>query len=156
MKRKYPDRPVAGVGAIIVHNGNILLVKRGSDPGKGKWSVPGGLVELGETVQDTVVREVKEECNLDIEVHGLIDVVDNLIPDEKGKWQYHFIILDYFAEVKGECNPIAGSDIQTLKWVPLEEAKNMELTQVFREFLERNWEILQQPDLLEEQPPSIQ
>jgi 8-oxo-dGTP diphosphatase len=150
VKREYPDRPVAGVGAIIVRNGNILLVKRGSEPGKGRWSVPGGVVELGEAVEDTVVREVKEECSLGVEVQGLIDVVDNLIPDEKGSWLYHFIILDYFVEVIGEFNPVAGSDIQMLKWVSLEEAKEMELTKVFREFLDRNWEILQQPNLLEE------
>jgi ADP-ribose pyrophosphatase YjhB (NUDIX family) len=144
LKREYPDRPFAGVGAVLVRNGDILLVKRGSDPGRGKWTVPGGLVELGETVEDAVIREVKEECNLDVEVHSLIDVVDNLIQDEKGGLQYHFIIVDYFVHIKGENTPHAGSDILTMKWVPLAEARSMELTQVFREFLDRNWKILQQ------------
>jgi len=66
LKKEYPKHPIVGVGAIIIQNGKILIVRRGSEPGKGKWSVPGGLVELGETVKQTVVREVKEECGLDV------------------------------------------------------------------------------------------
>ena len=144
LRREYPTKPIVGVGAVIISSGKILLAKRGSEPGKGKWSIPGGLVELGEMVRHTVVREVKEECNLDVEVHSLIDVVDNLIPDEAGNWRYHFIILDFFARVKGECKPVAGSDVLALRWVSLDEAGKMNLTETFREFLQRNREILQQ------------
>lgn len=64
MRREYPEQPIAGVGALIVHEGKLLLVKRGVDPAKGKWSIPGGAVELGERMRDAVVREVKEECGL--------------------------------------------------------------------------------------------
>ena len=130
-----------GVGAIIIQNGKILIVRRGSEPGKGKWSVPGGLVELGETVEQTVVREVKEECGLDVEVDELIDVVDSMTFDENGKLKYHFVILDFFVKIKGgELRP--GNDAKEALWVPLEEVEKYDLTKTFREFLKRNMDRL--------------
>ncbi len=132
---------MVGVGAIIVRNGKILIVKRKSEPGKGRWSVPGGLVELGETVGQTVKREVKEECSLDVEVDRLIDVVDSLTKDEEGNIKYHFVILDFFVKLKGG-ELKAGDDAEEAKWVPLEEVEKYNLTKTFREFLKRNMEIL--------------
>ncbi len=145
MKREYPTHPFAGVGAIIIREGKILLVKRGSEPGKNKWSIPGGIVELGEKVKNTVIREVKEETNLDIEVHSLIDVVDNLVPDEKGRWHFHFIILDFFTRLKGGTLN-AKSDVLEVRWVPLNEVEEYDLTVIFRDFFERNREKLQHFD----------
>jgi 8-oxo-dGTP diphosphatase len=101
LRREYPSQPIVGVGAIITQEGKILLAKRGSEPDRGKWSVPGGLVELGEKLEKAVVREVKEETNLDVEVIRLIDAVDNIVRDSNGKLQYHFAILDYLASLKG-------------------------------------------------------
>ena len=139
MKKEYPKHPIVGVGAIIIQNGKILIVRRGSEPGKGKWSVPGGLVELGETVKQTVVREVKEECGLDAEVDKLIDVVDSMTFDENGKLKYHFVILDFFVKLKGgELKP--GDDAKEALWVPLEEVEKYDLTRTFRDFLKRNME----------------
>ena len=139
MKKEYPKHPIVGVGAIIIQNGKILIVRRGSEPGKGKWSVPGGLVELGETVKQTVVREVKEECGLDVEVDELIDVVDSMTFDENGKLKYHFVILDFFVKLKGgELKP--GDDAKEALWVPLEEVEKYDLTRTFRDFLKRNME----------------
>ena len=139
MKKEYPKHPIVGVGAIIKQNGKILIVRRGSEPGKGKWSVPGGLVELGETVKQTVVREVKEECGLDVEVDKLIDVVDSMTFDENGKLKYHFVILDFFVKLKGgELKP--GDDAKEALWVPLEEVEKYDLTRTFRDFLKRNME----------------
>ena len=141
MKKEYPKHPIVGVGAIIIQNGRILIVRRGSEPGKGKWSVPGGLVELGETVKQTVVREVKEECGLDVEVDKLIDVVDSMTFDENGKLKYHFVILDFFVKLKGgELKP--GNDAKEALWVPLEEVEKYDLTRTFRDFLKRNMEKL--------------
>ena len=142
LKREYPTQPIVGVGAVIICNGKILLAKRGSEPGKNKWSIPGGLVELGETVRNTVVREVKEESNLDVEVHSLIDVVDNLETDEESKWRYHFVILDFFVRLKGG-SPHAGSDVLEIRWVSLNEVEGYDLTRIFRKFFERNREKLQ-------------
>ena len=141
LKREYPSQPIVGIGAVIIRDGKILLVKRGSPPGINKWSIPGGLVELGEAVENTVVREVKEECNLVVEVDSLIDVVDNLVRDEKGNWRYHFIILDYFARLKRGIAH-AGSDVLAIRWVPLDDAKELRLTGTFREFLENNFQKL--------------
>jgi 8-oxo-dGTP diphosphatase len=137
LKREYPNQPIVGVGAVIIRDGRILLAKRGSEPGKNKWSIPGGLVELGETVQSTIAREVREESGLDVEVHSLIDVVDNLVPDERGRLHYHFIILDFFTTLKGGI-PRAGSDALDVKWVPFEDVDGYDLTRTFREFFERN------------------
>ena len=142
MKREYPLQPIIGVGAVIICNSKILLVRRGSDPGKNKWSIPGGLVELGEKIHTTVIREVKEECNLDVEIHDLIDVVDNLVADEKGRWRYHFVILDFFVRFK-EGSAHAGSDALDVRWVSLDSVENYDLTRTFREFFERNREMLQ-------------
>ncbi len=134
MKREYPPRPIIGVGAVIMRNDQVLLVKRGSEPGKNQWSVPGGLVELGETVHDTVAREVKEETSLDVEVHGLIDVVNNIVHDEEGRLRFHFVILDFFALRKGG-KLQAGSDVREVKWVPLSQVKELNLTGIFRDLI---------------------
>lgn len=142
MKREYPARPLVGVGAAIINDGKILLARRGSEPGRNKWSIPGGLVELGESVRDTVVREVKEESGLDVEVHSLIDVVDNLELDKMGKWRYHFVIIDYIVSLKGG-SLRAASDVLEVRWVPLEEAEDYDLTQALRDFFHRNMEALQ-------------
>ena len=137
MKRLYPNRPIVGVGAIIVHEGKILLEKRKSAPGKGKWSVPGGLVELGESIEQAVIREVKEETGLEVEEPRLIDVVDDVNLDEKGAVKYHFVIVDYVINVIRGI-PKAASDAEDLKWVPFSEVEEYDLTTSFRAFFKRN------------------
>jgi ADP-ribose pyrophosphatase len=147
LRRKYPARPLVGVGAVIIHNGKILLVKRGSEPGRNKWSIPGGLVELGETIIETTVREVKEETGLDIEVQRLVDVVDNMETDEGGRFRYHFIIIDFLAALK-RGNLKAESDVIEAQWVRLAEVEEYDLTKIFREFFQRNRDALQHSDLV--------
>ncbi|HML02870.1 MAG TPA: NUDIX hydrolase [Candidatus Bathyarchaeia archaeon] len=137
MRREYPSQPIVGIGAIIVQDGKILLAKRGSEPGKGKWSVPGGVVELGEKLEKAVVREVKEETNLDVEVVHLIDAVSNIVQDTNGKLHFHFVILDYLTKLKGGTLQ-SSSDILDTKWVNLEEADDYDITETFREFLKKN------------------
>ncbi|MEM2768037.1 MAG: NUDIX hydrolase [Candidatus Bathyarchaeia archaeon] len=141
VKRLYPNQPVVGVGAIIICNGKILLEKRRSDPGRGKWSVPGGIVELGESPENAVIREVKEETGLDVENPELIDVVNNVILDEKGVIQYHFVIVDYFVKLRGG-ELKAADDAEELRWVALEEAEKYNITNTLRAFLKRNMERL--------------
>ncbi len=101
-------------------------------------------MELGERVQDTVIREVKEESNLDVEVDSLIDIVDNLETDEKGRLRFHFVILDFLARLKREGNIHAGSDVLEVCWVPFNEIEKYDLTRTFGDFFERNRETLQQ------------
>jgi len=141
VKRLYPKQPVIGVGAVIICHGKILLEKRKSEPGQGKWSIPGGVVELGENVEDTVIREVKEETSLEVEKPELIDAVDNIVRDANGEIRYHFVILDYFVKVKGGKLKV-GSDAGDLKWVMLDEVEKYDLTKTFRAFIRRNGEKL--------------
>jgi mutator protein MutT len=142
IKRLYPKQPVVGVGAVIIKDGKILLEKRKSEPGRGKWSIPGGLVELGESVSQTVVREVAEETGLEVCEPELIDVVDNVVRDEKGEIKYHFVIIDYFVKLKGG-NLKASSDAEELRWVQLNEVEKYDLTKTFMDFFKKNYEKLQ-------------
>ena len=137
MKRLYPDQPVVGIGAVIIKDGKIALIKRGNEPSKGKWTIPGGLVELGESLEAAVIRETKEETCLDVENPHLIDVVDNVDLDEQGKVKYHYVIIDYLVHVKAGTIQ-AASDAAELRWVPFDEVENYNLTASFRLFFRHN------------------
>jgi ADP-ribose pyrophosphatase YjhB (NUDIX family) len=142
VKRLYPDQPVVGIGAVIIQDGKIALIKRGNEPSKGKWTIPGGLVELGESLDAAVIRETKEETCLDVDNPCLIDVVDNVDLDEQGKIKYHYIIIDYLVHVKaGEIQ--AASDAAELRLVPFGEVENYNLTASFRVFFGQNREKLE-------------
>lgn len=141
MKRIYPDQPIVGIGIVIVHECKIALIKRGNEPSKGKWTIPGGLVELGESVEAAVIREAKEETCLDVEGPQLIDVVGNVDHDEKGKVKYHYIIIDYLVNVT-RGNIQAASDAKELRWVPFNEVESYNLTTSFRLFFRQNREKL--------------
>lgn len=137
LKRLYPDGPIVGVGAIIMQHGRILLEKRGNDPGRGKWSIPGGIVELSESPEQTVIREVREETGLVVDAPELIDVVSSVTSDESGKVKYDFVIVDYLVRLKGGTAK-AASDAAKLEWVRLEEVEQKDLTKSFRGFFEKN------------------
>jgi ADP-ribose pyrophosphatase YjhB (NUDIX family) len=137
MKRLYPDQPVVGVGIVIVNDGKIVLIKRGNEPGKGKWSIPGGLVELGEHIDQSVIREAKEETCLTVASPKLLDVVDNVDIDGDGKIKYHYVIVDYLVKVVGG-DIAAASDAEELRWVPFDEVESYILTASFRYFFQTN------------------
>lgn len=145
MKSIYPDQPVVGIGIVLVSKGKMVLAKRGYDPGKGKWANPGGKVELGESILNTVIREAKEETCLDVYDPKLVDVVDTTTIGEDGKIKYHFVIVDYFVKVKGG-ELKAESDVAELRWVPFEEVESYVLTSSFREFFTKNRSKLEQLD----------
>jgi len=137
MSREYPDRPLVGTGALILKDGKLLLVKRGAEPGFGKWSIPGGLVELGETVQEAMVREVKEEVGFDVEVVKLTDTVDTITLDQNGRVQYHFVVVNFLARIVGGELKTA-TDILEARWIPVEEVEKCDLTKSFRAFFEKH------------------
>jgi ADP-ribose pyrophosphatase YjhB (NUDIX family) len=121
--RQFPDRPVAGVGAVIVERGRVLLVKRGHAPLKGEWSLPGGAVELGETLEAAVAREVLEETGLAVEVGAVVDVIDRVHRDGDGRVEYHYIVVDYLcrAQALASGGAAAGSDADDVRWVAIED-----------------------------------
>ena len=115
-RRTYPDRPVISVGAIILNGDAVLLVKRGHEPLKGAWSLPGGAVELGETLEAALVREVREETCLDVDVGPIVEIFDRISRDARGRVKYHYVIVDYLCEVVGGALACA-SDAKDAKWV---------------------------------------
>jgi 8-oxo-dGTP diphosphatase len=126
--RSYPDRPLVGVGAVIIDGERALLVKRGGEPLKGQWSIPGGLVEVGESLRDAVIREAREETGLDVEPGKVVEVFERIHRDTNGKTEYHYVLIDYLCrKVSGEAR--AGSDAAELRWVRLSELASMELTE---------------------------
>jgi 8-oxo-dGTP diphosphatase len=137
MARIYPEQPVVGVGIVIVNEGKIVLIKRGNDPGKGKWSIPGGHLELGETLETAVIREAKEETCLTVDKPLLVDVVDQIDRDEQGKVKYHYVIADYLVHVV-DGDIAAASDAEELRWVPFGEVETYVLTASFKRFFIKN------------------
>jgi len=120
MAREYPEHPVVGVGGVVVRDGKALIVKRAHEPRKGEWSLPGGLLELGESLQDAVRREIKEETALDVTVGPIIETFDRVHRDDHGRIRYHFVIVDFVCWPNGgEAMP--GSDADGVAWVSVAE-----------------------------------
>jgi len=120
MAREYPDRPVVGVGAVIVRDGRALIVKRAHEPRKGEWSLPGGHLDLGESLEDAVRREVREETGLEITLGPVIETFDRVHRDADGRVRYHFVIIDYVCWADSG-QPVAGSDAEAVAWVTADE-----------------------------------
>jgi mutator protein MutT len=120
MRREFPDAPIVGVGAILIEENRVLLVRRGQDPLKGEWSLPGGVVELGESLEDALRREMLEETGLEVEPAGIIEVVSSIVRDDFGGVRYHYVIVDFLCRrLSGEAR--SGSDASELRWVAHEE-----------------------------------
>lgn len=127
MRREYPERPIVGVGAVIVVDGRVVLIRRKYEPLAGHWSLPGGSVELGETLEAAVAREMREETGLDIEVGPVIEVFDRIMRDDGERVQFHFVLVDYL------CWPVggvlaAGSDVDRAELVEPSDLGRFNLT----------------------------
>ena len=114
-QREYPRAPLVAVGAVVVQEGRVLLVRRGSEPLKGRWTLPGGMLEVGETLAQGVVREVREETGLEVEPVELIEVLDRIHREGEGV-RYHYVIADYLCRVTGG-ELRAASDADAVRWV---------------------------------------
>ncbi len=128
MSREYPDWPRVGVGAVVLHRGRVLLVRRGQAPALGKWSLPGGLVELGETTEAAIRRELREECGCEITPVGVAGVVDRVIRDDAGRVRFHYVLVDYLAVV-GSDTVCAGTDAAEARWVEVDEVERLDTTE---------------------------
>ncbi len=126
MSRFYPDRPIVGVGAVIIQDGRALIVQRAGEPRKGEWTVPGGVLELGETLRAGAEREVFEETGLIVKAGAVVDVFENIFPDREGKTEYHYVLVDFLCEwTAGDLK--VGSDACDARWITLEELHQVEL-----------------------------
>ena len=138
--REYPERPLVGVGGVVIANERALLVRRGSEPLRGEWSIPGGMLELGETLEQGVVRELLEETELEVQVIELIEVFDRIYtegPDMRvNRPRFHYVIVDYLCEyISGK--PRAGSDVTEVKFVREEELIQFHLTETATRILHK-------------------
>lgn len=136
--RMYPERPMVGVAAVVLHAGAVLLAKRGKPPALGSWSLPGGLIEVGETVEEAVRREVREECGIEVEVGPILGVFEPVHNDPDGRVRYHFVVLDYLAHyVAGE--PRAGDDAAEIMWCTPGDLAGVDLNPATRRMIERGF-----------------
>ncbi|MFX1487052.1 MAG: NUDIX hydrolase [Promethearchaeota archaeon] len=133
--RKYPAFPLVGVAALVLDQGRILLVKRKYDPGKGLWSLPGGLINLGEKIENALVREVEEETGLRVEIDDLLSIIDRIRKGKDGRIIYHYIVIGYLARPR-EGKLKASSDAEDAGWFRSEEISSFSTTRVLEYFIE--------------------
>ena len=129
MRREYPEAPIVGVGAVVIDGTKVLLVRRGQEPLKGEWSLPGGALELGETLQQGVVREVLEETGLMVAPGGIIEILDRIILDRitqdeaSARVRYHYVLIDFVCHVTGGALGSA-TDAEEVRWVERDQLQN--------------------------------
>ena len=140
-EREYPERPWVGVGALIFRGGRVLLVRRGHAPSLGEWSIPGGALEVGETLADGVKREVREETGLVVEPVATVDVVDRIARDEAGRVQFHYVLVDYLCRVTGGSEACAD-DAVGLRWASMDELEGV--APFTREMILKAWGMAEQ------------
>ena len=136
--REFPDKPIVGVGGVVIENGRALLIRRGTEPLLGQWSIPGGTLELGETLSEGTVRELQEETGLEVRVLDMIEVFERInfghgadeswnTSQERRRPRFHFVIVDYLCE-RTSGTPVAGGDVTDVAWVAEDELEKYELT----------------------------
>lgn len=125
--REYPERPIVAVGGVVIHEGRVLLVRRGQPPLEGRWSIPGGVLEAGETIADGIVRELGEETGSRVRVLELIEIYEKVLRDDQGFPKYHFVILDYACEFL-EGTAKAAGDAAEVMWAIEQQLDSLALT----------------------------
>jgi 8-oxo-dGTP diphosphatase len=126
MQREYPQQPLVGVGAIIVQDGRVLLIKRAKAPLLGEWSIPGGMLELGETLRQGAEREALEETGLVVRATDLLGVFDRIVPDETKRTLYHYVLIDFLCD-KISGNVLAAGDASDARWFTLADLSNLSM-----------------------------
>ena len=146
MKREYPTHPIVAVAGVAINpKDQLLLVRRGKDPGKGTWGIPGGVVELGESLEDAVRRELMEETGVTVDPLDRITILDRVYRDEEGRVRYHYIIVEYLCRAE-DVPPRASDDVDRAVWVTNEEAKTYPLMEITREVIRKGRAMLKAQD----------
>ena len=141
MKREFPDRPIVGVGGVVIHRQRALLIRRGCEPLKGQWSIPGGMLELGEELAEGVRRELKEETGLDVEPLEIVAAFDR-ITRQGERVKYHYVIVDYVCRLEGgKLKP--ASDVTDARWVRREEMAQYNLTEMATKVILQSFEFFE-------------
>jgi 8-oxo-dGTP diphosphatase len=141
IRREFPELPLVGVGAIIIEGDRVLLVKRAHPPIKGQWSIPGGVLEVGEMVREAAVREAREETGLMVEPGELLGVYDRILRDPEQRVQYHYVLIDFLCRpVGGEL--LAASDAAEVRWFRREELAALQLAEDTLEVIGKGFERL--------------
>lgn len=136
MKRIYPEQPIVAVGGILFKEEELLLVKRKNEPSKGKWSIPGGVVEIGESLEDALLREIMEETALEVEIKGLVDIYQNIKKDPQGRIRFHYVIIDYWGIIRrGKVVP--SSDIEDAIFLSFWMVKDFDISQDLKKIIYR-------------------
>lgn len=138
--RHYPEFPILSAGAIVFREDSVLLVQRGNEPAKGFWSIPGGVIKIGETIFEGLTREIFEETGIRILLKDLVEVVERIFRDENGKIIYHYVILDYLAKYSEGLIKHA-SDVDDAKFVPLNQLSSYQLTEGLENIIKKAWKI---------------
>ncbi|MDR3722807.1 MAG: NUDIX hydrolase [Candidatus Acidoferrales bacterium] len=142
--REYPERPMVGVGGVVISNGRALLIRRGGPPLEGQWSIPGGMLEVGETLLEGVRRELLEETGIEVRVGEMIEVFERINLDGGGKTKYHFVVLDYLCQaVRGEAH--AGSDVTDVAWATPSELAKYSLSETAKRVILKAFEMAGRP-----------
>jgi ADP-ribose pyrophosphatase YjhB (NUDIX family) len=126
MKREYPEHPLVGVAAVVFDDASVWLARRKQEPSRGSWSLPGGLVELGEAHLEALARELQEELSIAIEIGGLVGVYDKIFHDLGGRVRYHYVVVDYWGWLT-QGRPTPASDVSEVRKVPLDDLDRMGL-----------------------------
>jgi len=136
MEREYPLAPLVGVGGVVIQDDCVLMIQRGQEPGRGRWSIPGGRLHLGERLCDGVEREILEECGVRVRAGKVLGVADLIQRDDDGRVRYHYVLVDLAAEyLAGDLCP--SSDALAARWVPFDELPALEMPDRLRSLLDR-------------------
>lgn len=141
MKREYPEQPLVGIGAVIIEDSRVVLVKRAHPPIQGQWSIPGGVLEVGELVRHAAVREAREETGLIVEAGELLGVYDRVLYDAGKRVQYHYVLIDFL------CRPVGGkllaaSDAAEVRWFTRDELPALNLAEDTQDVIRKGVEKL--------------
>ena len=141
MRREYPESPMVGVGAVVIDGTKVLLVRRGNEPLKGEWSLPGGALEVGETLQQGIVREVLEETGLRVAPVSVIEILDRIVKDEEtDRVRYHYVLIDFLCRVMGG-SPLVGSDADEVRWVERSQLDDHKVAPITVRVIEKAFQV---------------